>query len=279
MAVTNTFTPIANSCQTILGSTVDLENTLPITRRNDVSTTMNHLRNVLPATIPPNGGEVKLQYFGIGIGGRIFGNSKTSPAPVSALNMNLYTGIPMRVVMASQDLSSADMKQYRHRVPFTKNGIQYVAYWYKVISFADTSVQYTRTDPTTGETAPYVIDASYLNPTPPTIDANKQVIDPASGIDVGVATLFGVTGAEVLEAINILYDGDTDLAVISEFGVFSGADIQNTVQTVSGAQLTYTEAAMLQLCQHYTWNGSSAGFSSSQVNGGFKFSSSSIILS
>lgn len=279
MAVTNTFTPIANSCQTILGCTIDLENNLPITKINNVATTQNTLYNVLPSTLPPNSGPSKLQYFGIGIGGRTFGANKTSPAPVDPQNMSMYTPIPIRCVPESQDLSATDRANLRMRqvIQAPNNLGTYVAYWYQLITFVDTQVQYTKPD-TTGVAKPFTLDTSYLKPTPPSVDANGTVIDDSSDIDVGVSTQFNVTGANVLEAINVLYGGDTDLAVISEFGVFSGADIQNTVTDYKGNPFSYTEACMLQMCQHYTWNGTDMAVATRSISGGFTFSSSTLIL-
>ena len=113
MAVTNTFTPIANSCQTILGCTIDLENNLPITKINNVATTQNTLYNVLPSTLPPNSGPSKLQYFGIANGVRTFGANNTSPAPVDPTNTRMYIPTPIRCVPSAQDLSATDRPNLR----------------------------------------------------------------------------------------------------------------------------------------------------------------------
>lgn len=277
MTTTNNFTPVANACQTILGCTVDLENSLPVTRRNDVTTTINTKRTILPSTIPPNGGAVSLKYFGIGIGGRTFSATKTSVAPVSALNMDLYTPIPFRVVPIDQDLSAADRAQYRMRTIIKTAAGQFVAYWLKLITFNDTQVSYTIAN-AQNTSEPYTIDTSYLNPTVPAVTANGTVVDPAAGLDIGCSVTLPVTGAEVLEAINVLYGGDTDMAIISEFGIYSGADVTNITTDYLNNTLSYTEVAMAQLAQHYTWGGSSAAFGTAVVNGGFKLSSSTLVM-
>ena len=64
-----------------------------------------------------------------------------------------------------------------------------------------------------------------------------------------------MTGAEVTEAINVLYNGDLRYAKVSELGLFSGED-----QTVTGADgnnvaMTYTEAVFVQLALHYCYLG------------------------
>ena len=59
-----------------------------------------------------------------------------------------------------------------------------------------------------------------------------------------------VSASEILEYINIAFDGDTRYAKISEIGFFTGIDAQVTKDGT-----TYMESLYTQLYNHVTWLG------------------------
>ena len=145
--------------------------------------------------------------------------------------------------------------QYRMRVRKAFSGSDYFCYYLKQVTFNQTTISVTETDPTTGLLSPYVLNYSNLTPTPPTINSSGQVVSSGTEINVSVASTLPVTGAEVTEAINVIYNGDLRYAKISELGLYSGQDQTVSGLTGSSTALSYTEAVLAQLNIQYTWLG------------------------
>ena len=103
---------------------------------------------------------------------------------------------------------------------------------------------------------PYELQSKYLNPTPviPSTDGtqNTNVID----VNVSLRVAMNITGAEVLESINVLYQGDLRYARISEYGVYSGIDKQVTGYDANNVAFTYLEAVYAQLAYKTCTTGS-----------------------
>jgi hypothetical protein len=88
----------------------------------------------------------------------------------------------------------------------------------------DTQVQILRINPETQEQEPYIFSASDLTPTPPVPSTSGEQSGHNSKIVVGTKILLPGRGYEVMEAINVLYNGDMRYAKISEWGLYSGND-------------------------------------------------------
>lgn len=253
-ASSTTLTPVSNIGKTILGTTRELEAYGGITPTYDVNSTLNKKYNNFPALVPTSLPGVI--YFGIGIGGtyNISNSNLRQPYPVLNTNMDLYNPIPFRCVPVEQDLTPTEQALYRMRVQKTINGANYFCYYLKLITFNQAAVSITQTDPVTGILSPYTINYANLSPTPPAITTTGT---PTSSPEINVTTTSSlpITGAEVTEAINILYNGNLLYATINELGLYSGQDQSVTGVTGSGLPITYTEAILAQLNIQYTWNG------------------------
>lgn len=277
---TSTYTPLYNVTKTILGTTNDLETTLSVTPRYDVKSTLNAKYQILATGIPAAGQHPIMRYFGIGIGGsrNVDGQNLSQPQAVSSLNMDIYTPIPFRCLPIEQDLSTADRAQYRIRTIITIGSQQYVCYYLKLITVDNTTVQYTKLNSTNNTQQAYTLDYSNLTPTAPTTSIDGSSNSVSSEIDVTVPTNFLVSGTEVQEAIQVLYNGDLRYARITEIGVYTGTDIQNTANDSNNNPFTYTESIMTQLAMHYTFNGVDMSSPTAAFNSVFSFGAGNITL-
>ena len=253
--MSTTLTPVSQIGKVLLGITRELEAYSGITPSYDIQSTLNAKYNtfasLLPTSLPTVG------YFGIGIGGsyNVSNLNLQEPYPVLQTNMDLYQPIPFRCVPVLQDLTAAERAAYRMRVRRTINGSDYFCYYLKVVTFDQSTVSITETNPTTGVLSPYVLDYSNLNPTPPAVSSTGTVTTASTEINVSITSTLPVTGAEVTESINVLYNGDLRYATISEIGLYSGQDQTVTGLDGSGNNISYLEAVLAQLNIQYTWNG------------------------
>lgn len=250
-----TLTPVSQIGKTILGITRELEACFGVTPSYDIQSTLNAKYNVQPSLVPTSLPTVL--YFGIGIGGcfNVTNLNLSQPYPVLQTNMDLYQPIPFRCVPVEQDLTALEKALYRIRVRKTIGGADYFCYYLKMITFDQTTVSLTETDPTTSLMTPYVLDYANLTPTPPVVNSNGTPVTTPTEINVSIASTIPITGAEVTESINVLYAGDLRYAKISEIGLYSGQDRSVTGLDVNGANISYTEAVLAQLNTQYCWNG------------------------
>ena len=242
--------------KTILASARELQLCTGRTPAYDPKTTLNTLYNVFPSLLPIAPQYPTIQYFGIGINGftNINDSNLSQPNEVSSTDMNLYTQIPFRCVPVEQDLTPTERAQYRLRVLRTINGNDYYCYYLKMITYNDSAVQITQTDPTTNLQKAYVVDYSNLTPTVPTSQLNGVISSSTTEVNTTVSANLPVTGAEVVEAISVLYN-NLQYARVSEVGIYSGVDAMVTGTDANNNPITYTEAAFVQMASHYCYLG------------------------
>lgn len=249
--------PTANQtayiAKTLLAVQRELWSFSGITPAYDPATTINTKHNVfaslLPRALPT------CRYFGIGINGfhNVTNTNLSDPNPILMTDMDLYTKIPFRCVPVEQDLSPQERSDYRMRVRETINGADYWCYYLKRMTYTDTAVRLTTTDPITNLETPYTINYDNLNPTVPATDTNGVITSATTEVNVSVTASMPVTGAEVVEVISVKYGGDLRYARISELGVYSGEDQTVSGLDVNGNVLSYTEAVFAQLALKKTW--------------------------
>lgn len=189
-----------------------------------------------------------IAYFGIGIRGFYNITSDDEISPLSqpyiprSKEKDLYRPLPIRCVPKEYDLNATERAKYRLRTEVTINNSTYVCYWLKKLTFSS-SLDLVQIDASGAETD-YIIDDSTddLNPTP-TAPTTPTVISGSSKIVIAAQVTCEITKDEIMEAINVLYGGDTRRARISEWGLYTGGD-----QVVTNSEgLTYTEALYTQL--------------------------------
>jgi hypothetical protein len=271
---TTSLTPTSQVGKTILGTIRELTAYAGLTPSYDTAATLNakysNNASLVPTALPA------VRYFGIGIGGsfNVDTGSLSQAYPVLGTNMDLYTPIPFRCVPVEQDLSSVDRAPYRMRVRQTINGADYYLYYLKLITYSQTTVQLTKTDPVTQLQVPYVLDYTNLRPTKPTVNSSGAVTSSVTEVNASVTSTLALTGAEVAEVINVLYAGDLRYAKISEIGLYFGEDRVVAGTNSAGAAISYTESVLATLSMAYNWLGDdysnpsrTSGFQIVQGNG------------
>lgn len=245
------------------------------------STTINTKRVNLGDVIPTNGEKPVIQYVGIGVNGFYHEDDgwKSRPYFPSPENMDLYYPIPFRVVPLQADLTGSEQAQYRMRTIIQDNeGESWVAYWLKKIVYGqDVSVDVKKVFPD-GTEADYDFTAhaaDFLHPTPSKTYSPDLSNENNTIVKVSVTGTCTISNAEVMEAVNILYNGDLNYAKISEFGLYSGLDLPN-VTTESGA--TYTESIYTQLAVHRCTNGNDISDPDAEIAEEIKFHSGALTI-
>jgi hypothetical protein len=256
-----------------------LEATLPITPSNDATLTINAKRSVEAETGFSASGKPQVLWFGIGNGGKynVDGGNLSQPNEPLAVNMDLYSPIPIRVVPEDQDLSALERANYRMRTKVTIDGTVYVQYWLKKLTFTDSEVDFFITD-SEGDVSDYSLDAANLSPTAPDPDDPGLVNNSASKVTAQVAASLAVTGEEIAEYVNVMEDGNAAYAFVSEVGLYMGED--RTVSTLDHEDVSfdYTEAIMTELMMHRCWNGMDLSNPVTTLDLIYKFSSKQLIL-
>lgn len=220
--------------------------------RHLLNTTLNYKYNVQPDVIPTE--SPKIAYFGIGTRGfkNLDDANLAAPFIPSASNLDLFESIPFRVVPIENDLAPSERLKYRMRVMRNIGGVSYWCYYLKVLSIIDNRVKIIQTDITTGEEVELdVLDSNNLTPTPGNTSAEGTVATNTK-ISVALTANLQITGAEVLEAVNIVYNGNLLRAVISEIGIYTGRDQMVTASDGQGGSFNTEEAIYAQLGYHYT---------------------------
>lgn len=239
----------AGSVTTIIGAMNQFQAFADLDFVEDLRTTLNTKYNILaerrPTTVP------MLRYFGIGVRGyqNTDGNQGALPFSPKATDMDLYTPIPFRCVPATNDLTQSERQKYRMRVRATYNGVEYICYYLKTITWDPSHIELVQKDTDDVET-PYALDPSNLNPEPPTFETGGSIDTNLNRVIVRATGVCEVTGAEVMEAVNVIYGANLMYSRISEFGFYTGCEIgvDADEQPVDGSGVN-TEAVYVQLCK------------------------------
>ena len=249
-----------------------------VTPQYHVDTTINAKYNNFPTTLPAS--PPKIADFGIGVNGFKNLNDQNLSAPYipSAADLDLYQPLPFQIVPIGSDLTVAQRANYRMRVPITVGGQSYWAYYFKVLNFINNQVQIIQTNLTTGvETALSDFDPLNLTPTPGNTSAEGSTTSTIK-TSVALTASLQITGAEVIEAINVLYGGNLLKSVISEIGIYLGNDQEVSMSDGVGGTFTGTEAIFSSLAYHYTSLGTSFGTPEQINNMGLRINSANAFL-
>ena len=217
--------------------------------------------SVVDLEIPPT--TPALSYFGIGVRGFVnVGDYSSVAYPGDARMMDLYMPVPIRCVRVDEEgttkFTNSDRAKYRLRVVRTVNGVEYACYYLKLISF-DKSISIIGKD-ISGRETPYPLDEKWLKPTTPAINEVGGRIDTnVNRLIVRASGVCEIRHDEIIEAVNALYNGDTNYAKVSEIGYYTGCDIDVTdewIPTSDAAAAVYKEAAFVQLAKGHCFRGS-----------------------
>lgn len=231
------------------------------------NTTLNEAHKVMAAESigPKNGSDFVVGYFGIGIKGFTPGQpddngiSIPNPNQHAPNDFNAFFPIPHLVRRRDADLSSSERDNFRIRVPFEKDGVQYVGYWLRKLKFDEFKpvMRLITRDELTGATSPvdYIPKDEDLHPTPQVIpsDGVVPVTNQYMKGDAKVNMSFtGVDLDEVKNACQIMY-GNASYAAISEYYVVAGIEATNQGPIGSGSgSVSYNELKSAVITHHIT---------------------------
>ncbi len=254
---------------TVLGALNQFQSFTDLIYTAMIDTTLNSKYNILntynggaPPTTPA------LKYFGIGTSGfkNLDTNQSSVPYPGDARMMDLYRPMPIRCIPLDDSgveesgyMTDTERAKYRMRVIEVHNGIKYACYYLKLIEF-DGSVEITSKD-LNGNESEFVMDSTWLNPTPPNLDQVGGNIN--SEVDRLIVRATGycyISNAEIMEAVTAIYNSDSNYARISEIGYYTGCDVavDSSRNPVDDAEITGyedNEAAYAQLAKGYCFRG------------------------
>ena len=216
------------------------------------NTTLNFKYNNNATLVPQD--SIKIAYFGIGTRGYRNLNDENLSAPYvpSAKNMDLFQPLPFRVVPVGDDLTPSERMKYRMRVLKVVDGVQYWCYYLKKISFIDNRANIIQTDlATSTETILSELDQNDLNPVPLNTTA-EGIITSTDKLSVALTATVQITGAEIIEAINVLYGGNLLKSSISEIGIYMGEDQTVIMNDGVGGTFNGLESIFTSLAYHYT---------------------------
>lgn len=278
-ATSNNYSPRAGARRTILGVVNELELMTGATPLYDTNSTLNAKYKIAQSMVPGSGQHPTLKYFGIGRKGTVNkSDDGTTPRMVMGDNLDIYGPLPFRCVPIENDLDADTRKQYRMRVPVQIGSDTYICYYLKVMSYTNNTVVMSRVNPSSQVLESYSLDYGKLTPTPPTTTIDGSTAAIGSEINIGISATLPITGAEILEGINVLYSGDLDLARITEIGLYTGTDLVTQGTDASGNSFDYTESIMAQLAVHRTWNGTTMDTASAEWNPTMAFGSGNIVI-
>jgi len=275
---------IADSFDTtsLLGSQLGLSVLLPVTTTEQPELTLNNYYNIATQYNTLNGEVPKLRYFGVGIKGCYNADDGilSSAYNPERTDMNLYQLIPIRCRPVDEDLSDSERSKYRLRLRKTlTDGNEYFLYYLKVLNF-DEGVRFKSVNTSTGAEDTYELSTEYLDPKPKKPNTNVTIETSATSIVAYCEANVEISGKEVLEYINVAYNGDTRYAKISEIGFFTGIDRVVPGSVVSNNQsvaINYTEACYTQLYNHATWLGTALSSEDMTIQSTFQITSNGSI--
>jgi hypothetical protein len=217
--------------------------------------TLNEKFSVGIATPPSNQNYPTIKYLAIGRGGAtatVIDNGLSIDYLVHSLEDScLFEHIPFALRPVTNDLSANDRAKYRLRKLLTIGGIDYFAYYLKVIPNLPTVVEInvlTMADGSLVSSVPYVPTSNRLNPTP--VDLSNTLLSLSDGKHISTQVTLNVTLdnaeiANIISACEIIY-GRTGLAVISEVAPVAGFDYAASSND-GGQTVNYTEVRCAQV--------------------------------
>ncbi len=252
---------------TVLGALNQFQALTDLNYTNLPNTTLNYKyrkdsTSVIHVQTPPF--TPALSYFGIGTRGFVnVGDYSSVAYPGDARMLDLYNPIPIRCIPVSEEndpsiFPKSERDKYRLRVVREYNDIEYALYYLKKIEF-NPNIAIRQKD-INGEETDYAFDEMWLTPPTPNVSEIGGRIDTnINRLIVRASGTCEVRHDEIKEAVNVIYNGDTNYFKISEIGYYTGCDVDVTdewVITNSSDDAKFKEAVFVQLAKGHCFRGS-----------------------
>ncbi len=244
-----------NTTKTLAFAKMEILRSLTLPYTVDQYSTLNEKFDIGNITPPPNG-YPDLKYLAIG-------NRGTKNAGIGNLvniqrhspkDAALFEHIPFVMVPVNQDLTIANRLKYRIRKLETYNGVDYFAYYLKVVDFNSATISTKTVDIVDGvrTETPYEPSVTSLTPSPVVI-SNTEVntVNSRHLITSAVITvaLDSTDITNIIEACRIKYNGDIREAMLSELAIVGGYDI-DVSNSLGGLAASYKEVRCAQIMVH-----------------------------
>lgn len=248
---------IINSQRTIYGLEYSGNSKIGLPHVARVNTTLNEKFGVQSGVPIPAGTDPYIKYMAIGTGGSnpTPGLGTYSYSNHSVTDAALFNHVPFIMRPVATDLTGAERARYRMRVVTAINGVDYAAYYLRVIAPTDiTTDVFTIANAGTagGSITPFTTDtAAYLNPTP--LPVGRTPVGNGSYISKMIKIPFTLTPAELAEvtaAMALLYT--TPPVTITEIGICGGCDqLSGTPPEALGVQIYYHVGVGIDITMKY----------------------------
>ena len=228
---------MSNTTATIYGVSLQTAMLRNLPLEYPLNTTLNQKFDILPNAYPPQGQLPIIQYVSIGRGG----HKNVTGADGASLNQlnwhmpsdsSLYSPLPFALKAADNDFSSEKRACYGLRKKEIYNEKEYYAYYLKKLEPVNESPKLLLSTVKDGETTtiPYIPSASDINPNPPTLSPEGEVIVSGQFLCTTSPLLITLESQDIDEIVNacmIKYNNKA-YAMISEIALVSA-----TTRTVS----------------------------------------------
>lgn len=217
-------------------------------------TTLNQKLNIHVDQELATSDNPSVKYVVIGNGGHTFsiggnGKVKFDKLPHKPQHSALYNQLPFVLRTLDNDLMPSERARYRLRRLETHGGVQYIAYYARVLDLSTTEVARELRTVVDGVTTsrPYVPSIEDLSPVPPVV-ADGAVTTTGDYIAVSAKVPFVMSKAEVDEFVSAcrIITGEDGYAVISEMATVSGVD-RSVSAVINGNNQTYLESICSQI--------------------------------
>lgn len=220
------------------------------------NTTLNERLGIQSGIAPSLGENPAMRYMVFGNRGHKTvhaedGSDEVIPVPHSPKDAGLYGLVPIVLRETTEDLPAALRANYGLRRLEQHNGVQYIAYYAKRLSYANVtpSLQEIRNVEGTVTVTPYTPTSEDLNPEIPEISNSGVVLGSDTNISSSAIIQVKLTESEIAEMINAhrIRTGSTRSPILSEFGFCSGVDRQVQGSSGGSGSFMYQEVIAAQL--------------------------------
>lgn len=195
--------------------------------------------------------QYKAIYFCIGDGGSGMEKSADRPAIPDLYGHDpsdcaLYHHLPFVLRPINNDLTNEQRSRYRLRRKELHNGIEYFAYYARVLSYeATTRILAESIVKGVSDVKPYEFTENNLSPKEPTLQVREKVTASNTKLKVSTGASLVFDENDIRELINvskILY-GTARYAVITEMSIIGGVDDQNYTSPDDGKRINELKMA------------------------------------
>lgn len=162
----------------------------------------------------------------------------------------LYNQLPFVLRLPTDDLTPTERLRYRLRRFESHGGVQYVAYYLRVLDMSSTEVDLELRHVVDGVTTstPYSPTLEDLNPVPPVLYTGQAVTTTGDYVASTAKIPFVMSPEDIAEFVNAckIIEGEDGYAVISEMATVAGVD-RAVLGNFNGANQSYTDLICAQV--------------------------------